>query len=486
MKKLLTFSVLLFVIFGTVSVLDSGIVVQDICADTIVQPGISCINQKSTCPTGYEIASDFFERANYLQIESSKIVSAFNRVYDGNGLNTICINSEFSTIIPVFTSSDTYSLNYYVFLNEVNTSTTSVAAEVEVPKLCPGGWIADQGNYAHRVLGAGGFFPPWGCCPPGYNFINRGNDVTATDANSYQPGVCAKPSIGGLIPDYLDTTDGDKGIYTKEGIAIVNFDATPTYRQFNSWDELNSQIGTVDYIYSYFSSTIGAPVQPQLGQGFGSFFNDSLLDGSIQSRLVTGTPFIGSVKACPSTASCGLTNRDINSLVSSNSFKTNSTLTCSKCFVEGDVVGYSTDAATGYPDGFVGFCKAGTLDKKPLINGNITDTVEYYLADAANQPYLAACKASGGIYTAIGCVDPSPMGLITGLIRITLGVVGGIALLQLIYVGIMYQMGDEAKIKEARSRLIATITGVAVLIFSILILRIIGVNVLDILPAGAI
>lgn len=139
MKKLLTFSVLLFVIFGTVSVLDSGIVVQDICADTIVQPGISCINQKSTCPTGYEIASDFFERANYLQIESSKIVSAFNRVYDGNGLNTICINSEFSTIIPVFTSSDTYSLNYYVFLNEVNTSTTSVAAEVEVPKLCPGG-----------------------------------------------------------------------------------------------------------------------------------------------------------------------------------------------------------------------------------------------------------------------------------------------------------------------------------------------------------
>lgn len=157
---------------------------------------------------------------------------------------------------------------------------------------------------------------------------------------------------------------------------------------------------------------------------------------------------------------------------------------CKKCYQPGELI--ETFAGNSAKPGYVGFCFGGTLDKRPLINGSVTDSLEYYLTDAANKPALASCKASGGIYTAIGCVDPSPIGLITGLIRISLGVVGGIALLQMVYIGIMYQLGDEGKIKEARSRLIATITGVAVLIFSILILRIIGVNVLDILPAGSI
>jgi len=50
----------------------------------------------------------------------------------------------------------------------------------------------------------------------------------------------------------------------------------------------------------------------------------------------------------------------------------------------------------------------------------------------------------------------------------------------------MYQTGDEARIKAARESIIKTLTGLAVLVFSILILRIIGINILDVLPVGSV
>jgi hypothetical protein len=63
---------------------------------------------------------------------------------------------------------------------------------------------------------------------------------------------------------------------------------------------------------------------------------------------------------------------------------------------------------------------------------------------------------------------------------------GGVALIQLILAGIAYQQGNEEKIKEARNKVLATLTGIAVLVFSVLILRIIGVNILDVIPDGLI
>jgi len=63
---------------------------------------------------------------------------------------------------------------------------------------------------------------------------------------------------------------------------------------------------------------------------------------------------------------------------------------------------------------------------------------------------------------------------------------GGVALLQLILVGLIYQQGKEDKIKEAREKFLATLTGLAVLVFSVLILRVLGVNILDVIPAGTI
>lgn len=96
------------------------------------------------------------------------------------------------------------------------------------------------------------------------------------------------------------------------------------------------------------------------------------------------------------------------------------------------------------------------------------------------------CYENGGLWVAIGCVDPTPLGIITGLIRIAFGVMGGVALLQLIQAGVMYQKGDQAGIEKAKGQVIATLSGIALLVFSVLALRIIGINVLDVLPEGSV
>ncbi|MDQ6985796.1 MAG: hypothetical protein Q9M91_06520 [Candidatus Dojkabacteria bacterium] len=96
------------------------------------------------------------------------------------------------------------------------------------------------------------------------------------------------------------------------------------------------------------------------------------------------------------------------------------------------------------------------------------------------------CIIQGGIWIVIGCLDVTPLGLVTGMIRIAFGVMGGVALIQLILAGLMYQSGQEAKIVEAREKFFATLAGLAVLVFSVVILRIIGINVLDVIPDGSI
>jgi len=122
-------------------------------------------------------------------------------------------------------------------------------------------------------------------------------------------------------------------------------------------------------------------------------------------------------------------------------------------------------------------------DPELIVTSERTQGCDINENDTAN---CQACIASGGIYTAIGCLDPSPIGVITGLIRIGFGIMGGVALIQLIFAGIAYQAGDEGKIQEAKKRVMGTIGGIALLVFSVLLLRVLGVNVLDVLPQGAV
>lgn len=93
--------------------------------------------------------------------------------------------------------------------------------------------------------------------------------------------------------------------------------------------------------------------------------------------------------------------------------------------------------------------------------------------------------ASGTWTEAFGCIITSPEGVFTALIRISLGVMGGVALLRITYLGIITaQSKDDGKIAEARKGVLATLGGIAIVVLSVLILRVLGVNIFDIVPPG--
>ncbi|HYK08837.1 MAG TPA: hypothetical protein VEW42_05050 [Candidatus Eisenbacteria bacterium] len=101
-------------------------------------------------------------------------------------------------------------------------------------------------------------------------------------------------------------------------------------------------------------------------------------------------------------------------------------------------------------------------------------------------PVFAQCAAPGerggcgGVDTAIGRISTDPAGLIGNILAILLSISGGIAIILIIAAG--YQLvtsrGNPEKVKEARERITSAITGLLLIIFSVLILQIIGFDLL--------
>lgn len=96
------------------------------------------------------------------------------------------------------------------------------------------------------------------------------------------------------------------------------------------------------------------------------------------------------------------------------------------------------------------------------------------------------CVGANNTWTdSLGCVETTASGLFTRILQIALGVVGGITLLRLIILGYQYNFSDKkADIKTAAKDVIATLGGLLLILFSVVLLRIIGVNILDIVPPG--
>lgn len=86
------------------------------------------------------------------------------------------------------------------------------------------------------------------------------------------------------------------------------------------------------------------------------------------------------------------------------------------------------------------------------------------------------------VNTALGNIKTSPGGFIKDIFSLILGVSGGIALLLIIYSGykLMAARGEPEALQAARDQLIAAIIGLVFIIFSLVILEIIGVDILRI------
>lgn len=94
------------------------------------------------------------------------------------------------------------------------------------------------------------------------------------------------------------------------------------------------------------------------------------------------------------------------------------------------------------------------------------------------------CGTAGtGIDTAIGCIPVSDTNALIGFIlRWAMGIGGGIAFLLILVAGflIITSQGDPQKVQAGKELLTSAIAGLLLIIFSVFILEIIGVDILDI------
>jgi len=87
------------------------------------------------------------------------------------------------------------------------------------------------------------------------------------------------------------------------------------------------------------------------------------------------------------------------------------------------------------------------------------------------------------IPTAIGCIDvKGPSQFVNTILNLAIGLAGGIAMLLIIFGGIqiLTSAGNPEKIQAGKELITSAIAGLILIVFSVFILRIIGVEILDI------
>lgn len=91
-------------------------------------------------------------------------------------------------------------------------------------------------------------------------------------------------------------------------------------------------------------------------------------------------------------------------------------------------------------------------------------------------------EKDGGVWTAIGCIKRDPTSIIERLIRVGLGLSGGVALITFLAAGFIFStsQGDPKEYGKAKEMMTASIVGLIFIIFSITILEFIGYSILKI------
>ncbi|PIY69485.1 hypothetical protein COY90_00430 [Candidatus Roizmanbacteria bacterium CG_4_10_14_0_8_um_filter_39_9] len=118
------------------------------------------------------------------------------------------------------------------------------------------------------------------------------------------------------------------------------------------------------------------------------------------------------------------------------------------------------------------------------------DTLIKLCDNISSSDELNKCKSclqgtgqSVGVWTGVGCVRSNAASFIQEtLLGWGVGLAGGISMLCIIYAAIMMQTsgGNAEKVKKAQQLMTSCITGLMIIIFSVLILQLIGVKILRI------
>ncbi len=122
------------------------------------------------------------------------------------------------------------------------------------------------------------------------------------------------------------------------------------------------------------------------------------------------------------------------------------------------------------------------------VNQGGANTPEFNLCkQTANNDDLVECgkcfaQVPPAIWTAFGCIPTSKEGIVVSFIRIGLGISGGFVLLSILYGAFLIttSSGDPKRVQEGQEMVTSAVMGLLFVIFSIIILRFIGVSLLQI------
>lgn len=87
-----------------------------------------------------------------------------------------------------------------------------------------------------------------------------------------------------------------------------------------------------------------------------------------------------------------------------------------------------------------------------------------------------------GAWTAIGCIPTNPTAFISILLGFGVGIAGGIAFLLILLGGfqILTSTGNPEQLQAGRELVSSAVSGLLLIIFSVFLLKLIGVNILGI------
>lgn len=105
-----------------------------------------------------------------------------------------------------------------------------------------------------------------------------------------------------------------------------------------------------------------------------------------------------------------------------------------------------------------------------------------YVATQDKEKCLDCILKKQGSWTVFGCLSQEPFGLVTFILRFSLGIGGGIAFLTMVLGGfyLLTSAGNPQRINQGKKMIFYPALGVLVIIFSVFILELIGVHILGI------
>lgn len=105
--------------------------------------------------------------------------------------------------------------------------------------------------------------------------------------------------------------------------------------------------------------------------------------------------------------------------------------------------------------------------------------------DAGKNPVFL-CLAGETCDTAIGPITIEPTAFINAILKLVMGIVGGIVVIMTILAGyqVMTSSGDPQKLAATKELIVSIITGVVLIVFSLVLLQAIGIDILGLPPLG--